>query len=134
MKEKNLYYFHKKPKKTNFSGFFGEFFLVFLGGFFIANPAIRRIVKGDPRFKSYARRRTQFLSEVMTKSRAKKLDRSSVDKAKKLDKSSVDKAKKLDKSSVDKAKKLDKSSLAKVCRRSPTRIKAVVEANGHFTE
>ncbi len=84
-------------------GIFGWFF-------FIANPAIRRTVKEDPRFRSYARRRTQFLSEVMTKSRAKKLDRSSVEKAKKLDKSSVS------------------------CRRSRTRIKAVGETNGHLTE
>jgi transposase len=55
----------------------------------VDESTIRRTVKGDSRFRSYARRRTQFLSEVMTKSRAKKLDRSSVEKAKKLDKSSV---------------------------------------------
>jgi hypothetical protein len=34
--EKNLNNFHKKRKKeNNFSGFLGEFFWVFLGGFFL---------------------------------------------------------------------------------------------------
>ncbi len=107
-----MYYFHKKPQKTISVVFLVSFFGFFWVGFLIANPAIRRTVKDDPRFKSYARRRTQFLSEVMTKSRAKKLDRSS----------------------VEKAKKLDKASVAKACRRSRTRIKAVVETNGHLTE
>jgi hypothetical protein len=46
LKEKSLYYFHKKlkfkkPKKKTFLvGFLGGFFWVgFLGGFFNANPA-----------------------------------------------------------------------------------------------
>jgi hypothetical protein len=48
LKEKSLYYFHKKlkikknpkkPKKTIVSGFLSGFFGVFLGGFFNANPA-----------------------------------------------------------------------------------------------
>jgi hypothetical protein len=45
LKEKSLYYFHKKlkikkkkPKKTFLVGFLGGFYWVFLGGFFNANP------------------------------------------------------------------------------------------------
>jgi hypothetical protein len=45
-KEKFFYYFHKKLnilKKHNpfLVGFLGGYFWVFLGGFFIANPATR---------------------------------------------------------------------------------------------
>ncbi len=51
-KEKSLYYFHKKfknlkfPKKTFLMCFFRWFFWVFLGGFFIANPATRCWISG----------------------------------------------------------------------------------------
>jgi hypothetical protein len=44
---RSLYYFHKKlkikrkPKKNILHGFLGGFIWVFLGGFFIANPALR---------------------------------------------------------------------------------------------